>query len=212
MATYTVPAATSVWTPGPTSVTVLQKVLVEASGSVGWSPGLYSEVEGAYPTDNYPVNHVFDPGIAIHGLYMGIIAVAAGGTPPLLDGGSRATWMVPKWDVESDGLTRYWTIYPSDMKNSSGANSPWDLYFGMADSNYVDNSGHYTVTTTTTDIEGQVVECGLGGYITDQDLESASRCEKTGLLTPGNRLQVVDGRRIADFAAPWAHTNTENTD
>ena len=215
---FTVDPASTAWTPGPVNVTDTQALIVRASGYAQWSTlPKYSQVEGAYPVDGYPITHHLDPGDAsrvnpanpvtnANGLSMCILAVDSGVVPdPLSPGAGRGDALVPRWSLDLDGVTRVAIFYPSDMSNRTLTSGPWDIFFGYNDGAYSDNSGSFSVTTIVTDVDlqkaGQVLS--LPGHITQDDIDNASFCSASGLLTPGNRQHSLDGRVVADIFAPY---------
>lgn len=180
---------------------------MQASGSVValGSPVHYVEVEGAYPQDGFPANHTLALGDSIHSDFLAIVAVKAGETPSALTG-DRSKWLSPRWSLLDDGLTRIARFYPSDFANMAGDCDGWDIYFGFADTNYADNSGSFSVTTMVTDVDlqpaGQII--GLPGHMSQEDIDGATICSFSALLTPGNRLRTEgDGRQVADIFAPY---------
>src|SRR3569832_2237581 len=107
-----------------------QSLIVKASGYAQWTiaPN-YSLVEGAYGFDGYPQTHQLEMGnigkagpnapvTNVPGLSMAILAVPSGVVPgPLTPGAGRGDALVPRWFIDSDGVTRVAIFYPSDMSN-----------------------------------------------------------------------------------------------
>jgi hypothetical protein len=211
---YTVDPSSTAWTPGPTSVTNTQTLIVRASGYAQWAVApLYSQVEGSYP--GAPQTHVLHqpdaskpnpaaPVTNVPGLSMAILAVPSDIVPePLTPGDGRGDALVPRWTLEDDGVTRVAIFFPSDMSNKTGTYGPWDIYFGYNDGAYEDNSGSFSVRAIVTDIDLQPAPLlALPGHLTQDDIDTAAFCSASGILTPGNRLRSVDGRMVADIFAP----------
>jgi len=216
--TFTVDPASTAWTPGPIHVTDTQTLIVRASGYAQWSAlPKYSQVEGGYPNDGYPMAHHLDPGDTTrpfsgnpvtnaNGLSLCILAVGTGVVPgPLTPGGGRGDALVPRWSLDTDGVTRVAIFYPSDMSVKTSTTGPWDIFFGYNDGAYGDNSGSFSVTTIVTDVDlqnpGQILS--LPGHVTQDDIDNATFCSASGLLVPGNRQHDLDGRIVADIFAPY---------
>lgn len=203
---YTVDSFATAWTPGPIGVKINQSLVVEASGSVIalGSPVHYVEVEGEYPTEGFPPNHHLDPGMTLKIDFLAILAVQSSDTPTLLSG-DRSKWLSPRWILKDDGVTRTARFYPSDFANTAGDSDAWDIYFGFADTFYGDNNGSFDVSAIVTDVDLQLAPLlALPGHLTQDDIDNATFCSASGILTPGNRLRSSsDGRSIADIFAPY---------
>ena len=223
ISSYTVDPASTDWTPGPTDIANTQSLVIRASGHAQWAAvPKYSQVEGGYAADGYPQTHHLDqadatkafsgnPVTNVPGLSMAILAMPSGEVPgPLTPGAGRADALVPRWTLDSDGVTRVAIFTPSDMANKTSTYGPWDIFFGYVDGAYFDNSGSFSVTTIVTDVDLQPAPLlSLPGHVTQEDIDGAAFCSFSGLLTPGNRQRSVDGRVVADIFSPFVEEGTK---
>lgn len=208
----TVNGADQSWKAGPTGNTPLNTTRVVSTGFVQWgtTPDRYALPEGAYPPD-FPSSHDYHPpdisgtgdpevmpAVNVRSQVLVMIAVPEGTSPgaAVVGGGGRTDGM----EVLRDTTWAY-----SDIVNANPLiTGNYDLYFIFNDGEYSNNSGSYTVTTTTSTLaeDDTRIVYALPGHMTDQDIETAGYCQELGFLTPGNRLRTLsDGRQVCDLVS-----------